>query len=154
MNQLTLSLIACATLHPFTSAMAAGPAGKTYGGFEPETKFTLTVVKRVTTRTRGKHVDKNVSIPKGLPVFREGRKVHLGIGSHGELTGPGFSIDFRKGKRSANIYAETMSKTLSKGAAATVVKAGDTPTGAVITFYKAGFYDWHPVTYSVTYILE
>lgn len=155
MHQLTLSLlIACASLLPIASAEAAGPVGKTYGNFAPETRFALTVVKRVTTRTKGRDVDRNVSIPKELPGFREGRRIRFTIGKHGQLTGPGFSIDFRKGKRSANVYAEASTKSLSKGAAATVVKAGDIPTGAVISFYKAGFYHWRPVTYSVTYFLE
>jgi hypothetical protein len=154
-TKLSLSLfIACASLLPFTRAEAAGPVGKTYGNFAPETKFALTVVKRTTTRTKGRDVDKNVSVPAELPRFREGRRIRLTIGKHGQLTGPGFSIDFRKGKRSANVYAEASTKTLLKGAAATVVKAGDIPTGAVLSFYKAGFYHWRPVTYSVTYFLE
>lgn len=154
-HSLTFSIIiALASLFPFTAAQAAGPVGKSYGNFEPETKFTLTVVKRVTTRTQGRDVDKNVSIPKELPHFREGRKIRFTIGKRGQLTGPGFSIDFKKGKAAANIYAEASTKTFSRGAAATVVKAGDTPTGAVLTFYKAGFYRWRPVTYTVVYFLE
>jgi len=147
-------IIALACFFPITAAQAAGPVGKTYGNFEPETQFTLTVVKRVTTRTRGRDVEKNVSIPKELPHFREDRKIRFTIGKRGQLTGPGFSIDFKKGKAAANIYAEAATKTFSRGAAATVVKVGDTPTGAVLTFYKAGFYRWRPVTYTVVYFLE
>lgn len=148
-------LIVCGTLLPLNHSEAAGLIGKRYGGFTRETKFTLTVTKRISKRIKGTRVDKNVPVPKGIPHFREGRKVRFTIGRKGRLNGPGFSIDFKTAKPMANIYANSPAGSFSKGEAATVTKiAGNIPTGAILTFYKAGFSGFRPVTNTVSYVLE
>lgn len=145
---LLIPLLACTTL------VSARAEEKSFGGFEPGTEFTLTVKDRISTRTKGSDVDKNVPVPDGLPRFKEGRKLQLVIGKRGQLKGPGFSIDFRKGKRLANVYADNIGGSLRKGAAATVAKEDQEPVAAVITFTKLGFSGFRPVTHNVTYVLE
>lgn len=136
-----------------STAFAAGPAGKTIGGFEPKTTFTLKVKKVVSTRTKNLNVKKNVPIPPSLPKFKKGDEIQFEIGKDGQLKGPGFSIDFKRAKRAVNLYADG---TLKNGEAATVAKVGEEPEviGAVITFYKTHTSGFSFVTNEVVYMLE
>lgn len=90
MKHLLLQTIACcAVLLPFTRAEA-----KTYGGFNPGDKFTLTVNYRISNKTVGGVTKEKVPVPKGMPDFKLGKKVTFTIGPKGQLTAKGMSLPF------------------------------------------------------------
>lgn len=153
MKTLLLPLLAgCAALLPVNSSQAAGPVGKTYGGFSPGKTFTLTVTERSSVRTKGDDADKDVPVPAGWPDFQEGQKVKFTIGSKGQLTGPGFSITFRDEEGRVNTYSNNPSLSGPEGEAATVVKnRNDKPRRATLTFYKLRFSGLIPITNTVNY---
>ena len=156
MKTLIIPLIAgFGTFLSFSELHAAEIAGRTFGGFTRGQQFTLTVTEKISIRTSGSHVTKNVPVPDGMPDFNKGRNVKFTIGKAGRLTGSGFSILFQAGKPRINIYSNNPSGFSSEGEAATVSKNSNAkPTGATLTFYKFRFSGFKPVTNSVSYVLE
>ena len=151
----TATLALCGVMLPFTSLQAAGPPGKTYGGFTAAQTFTLTVTDRDSVRTRGFRVDEGVSVPSGMPDFKDGQKVTFRIGNKGQLTGPGFTIKFQEEEGNVNVYASEVSSNSNSGRAATVTKGkSDRAKKATLVFFKFSFDGIVPTTHTVKYQLE
>ena len=93
MKSLLLHAIACcAALLPIAQAQAVEPAAKKYGDFKPGDTFTMTVSNATEIGQR----------PSGFPQFKKGQKVKFTIGAKGQLTAPGFSINFEPDGTSKN----------------------------------------------------
>jgi len=156
MKKLLLPLIAgCAALLSTMPANAAGPKEKTYGGYAPGKTFTMKVIERTSVRTRGDNADRNVRVPSRWPDFKEGQKVEFVIGGKGELTGPGFSINYKTEEGRVNLYANNPTFSSPKGMAALVYKSRKgSPRVVTMTFYKLRFSGFTPITNTVTYRFE
>lgn len=134
---------------------AAESVAKSYGGFTRGQEFKLTVTEKVSIRTSGTQVTRNVPVPDGMPDFNKGRSIKFTIGKAGRLMGPGFSIRFQSGKPRINLYSNNPSGYSSEGEAATVSKDSNRKaTGATMTFYRFRFSGFRPVINSVSYVLE
>jgi hypothetical protein len=93
------TLACCAFLLPITQAQAAG-AGSTFGGFTPKQTFSLKVNYVGAGTIVGDKITKG-PVPTGLPKFKTNQIVKFTIGAKGQLTGPGFSIPFKKNASTA-----------------------------------------------------
>lgn len=128
---------------------------ETFGGFDAGKKFALTVTDRKSTKTKGTKVTKNVSIPDGVPNFKEGQKVNFRIGSKGQLIGTDFKITFRREKGDIVFYSNHPTFSKPHGDAATVTKnSNGKPVAATLTFYRFRFSGFIPVTNTVNYVFE
>lgn len=124
-------------LLPLSQAQAAGPASKTFGGFSPGKKFTLTVQSFTSSMSVGSKNKFFVSIPTGVPQFRRGQAVKFTIGKKGELTGPGFSIPLLSSSATINSYAKLPNiSSLSPNGAGVVKNSAGKPVGSTLIFYK------------------
>lgn len=156
MKNLYLPLImGCSALLPVTRLQAADPADTTFGDFTAGQTFTLTVTERFTARTKGFRVTKNVAVPDGIPDFAVGDPVKFTIGSKGQLTGPGFSITYRRDEGRTNVYANRPTFRSPSGDGAVVSKSlKDRPVRAALTFYDFKFSGLIPVMTTVSYELK
>lgn len=102
MKTLILKMIVCgAALLPFTQVQAAS-----FGGFAAGYKFKLTMTgKPIATVVSFKGGGVLKSIPDGFPKFQKGDRVPFKIGTKGELIVANFSIPFKSGTKSSNVYS-------------------------------------------------
>jgi hypothetical protein len=143
-------LLGFGTLLPAPAARAAE-----FGGFEPGQTFSFTVTDKSSNRTRGGRLTKNVPVPRGIPDFDEGQTVNFVIGARGQLTGPGFSIRFRRDEADVNFYSRNSRSSSFSGSAATVSKTrNDVPEEATLTFFRLRFSGFTPISHVVHYKLE
>ncbi|RYD82713.1 MAG: hypothetical protein EOP84_09000 [Verrucomicrobiaceae bacterium] len=130
-------LVLCAALLPFSALHAASPASKTFGGFKPSQKFTLTVQEVTSTQAVGTKVKNGAKIPEGIPSFKKGQKITVKIESKGEWTGPGFSIPLLNSSTAVNSYAkQPTSKTVSPVVATVIKSSSGKPAGGSMVFYQ------------------
>lgn len=155
MKQLLLQTIACcAVLLPFSQAEA-----KTYGGFAPGKTFTMTVKKKVSTKSVNTTTTKNVPVPAGIPDYKVGQKVKFKIGKKGQFTGPdGLSLPFKTGTTGAaavNVYYIPPTRTKPQGDTGEVFKtAANQPTHVALFFARFKISGFSGVTNVVSYTLE
>jgi hypothetical protein len=95
------AFVGCAALLPFSQLQAAVP-----GGYPSGYKFTLKVKSKITSKTVGTKVTKNVPVPAGIANYKVGQKVTFTIGSKGEIKTPAFSVPFnaKSSTASSNSY--------------------------------------------------
>lgn len=155
-NTLIIPILAgFGTILSFSDLHAVEVVGRSFGGFTRGQQFTLTVTERVSIRTSGSHVSRNVPVPEGMPDLKKGSDVTFTIGKGGRLKGPGFSILFESGKPRINLYSNNPDGFSSEGEAAAVFKNDNgKATGATLTFYRFRFSGFRPITHSVSYVLE
>ncbi|MEO7097927.1 MAG: hypothetical protein ABI162_01100 [Luteolibacter sp.] len=143
------AIVCCATLLPLAQANA-----KTYGGWLPGKTFTFTVTERVTAKTVGAKVTKNVAVPAGIPNFKKGAKVKFTIGAKGQLTATGMSLPFKEDATTANVYATLPTAANPRANVGQVYKNGKKPTGVSLSFIKVTLSNFIPTTTTVVYVLE
>lgn len=154
-----LSFIALfGALLPLAQVQAGGPASKTFGGFLPGKKFTLTVQSVTSSQSVGKKSKSSVAIPTGIPGFKSGQSVKFTIGKNGELTGPGFSIPLINSSANINSYAKLPNiNSLSPNDAGVYKDSTGKPVGSTLIFYKYrldGFTSSGLTINQVSYVLK
>ncbi len=119
---------------------AASPASVPIGEFAPVKKFTLKVKSVTSTQGPiGVFPTRTAPVPAGLPDFHKGQSVTFTIGPKGQLTGPAFSINFLADTGAADIYSQEHISPIAgspNSYTATVIRNGDKPTSASLTFQK------------------
>ena len=136
-KSLIIKTVACCTLLlPITQAQAAG-AGSTFGEFNPKQTFSLTVDYVGAGTIVGDKLTKG-PVPAGLLKFKKSQVVKFTIGAKGQLTGPGFSIPFKKDISTAaeNNYNNFPLGDKQAGNGALVIKTNGIPSGAVLVLSK------------------
>ena len=138
MKQLLVQFIMLSgALLPLSQAQAAGPASKTFGGFLPGKKFTLTVQSFTSSQSVGTTTKMVVPIPTGIPKFRKGQTVKFTIGTKGQLTVAGFSMPLLSTSTTINSYAKLPNiSSLSPNGAGVVKNGAGKPVGSTLIFYK------------------
>jgi hypothetical protein len=151
MKQLLLQTIACcAVLLPFSQLEA-----KSYGGFKPGKTFTFKVSEKITAKTVGTKVVKNVPVPAGVPNYKVGQKVKFTIGAKGQLIAQGMSIPFKSDGGSANVYNKTVTTGAPKADTGEVFKSStNKPTGAALLFTRTTISGFSSSVTSITYTFE
>jgi hypothetical protein len=151
MKQLLLQTIACcAVLLPFSQLEA-----KTYGGFKPGKTFTMTVEEKITAKTVGTKVLKNVPVPAGVPNYKKGQRVKFTIGAAGQLTAKGMSIPFKEDGGSANVYNKVVTTGAPKADTGEVFKtATNKPTNVALMFNRTTVSLSGATVTTVTYTFE
>lgn len=153
MRKLLQFIVCCAALFPFAQ-VEAGAAGKLFGGFEPWKKFEFKVTKVISAQASLTDFDKSVPVPEGIPKFKKGQTVKFKIGRKGQLSGPGFLIPFKSGRKTANTYATVETSSRPKANVGIVSKIGTEPTGVALSFSKTTGSGFHTKVNSVNYTLE
>lgn len=135
-----------------SSAHAAGPVGKRFGGFAPKQTFSFKVENRQSFESKGSVTVQTFRIPATIPQFKVGQTVKFTIGTKGQLQGPGFSLPLELDNRAYNQYLTTPRP------------KNPTPDTALLTKGSAGkvrqialyFYDEKVKgpNHSVTYLLK
>ena len=144
------AIVCCATLLPLAQANA-----KTYGGWLPGKTFTFTVTERITAKTVGAKVTKNVAVPAGIPNFNKGAKVKFTIGAKGQLTATGMSLPFKTDAGTANAYATLPTASNPQANVGQVYKnSANKPLGVSLSFFKVTISGFTPSTTTVVYTLE
>jgi hypothetical protein len=153
MKTLLAAIVAgCGVLLPATETHAA-PASKTYGGFAVGKTFTLTVKKRISTKTVGMTIKKNVAVPSGWPDYQVGKKVTFTIGSGGKLTAKNVSLPFKTTSGNQNLYGVT--PTANGGKDGKIVKnTKGAPIAGDLFFVSRKFSASGQTTSEVTYVFE
>ena len=123
-----------------------------FGGFAPGQSFTLSVITRHSSVSKGGKIIKQVSLPAGVPDFKVGQKVRFTIGGNGQLMADGFSIRFVAGIATSSNYSEGGNSTGSK--LATVVRETGNPVKARLTFRTVRFSKLTAVKNAVRYEFE
>lgn len=143
------SLLICgAALLPLSSLQA-----RTFGGFEPQKKFKLTVTKVTSVKRTGSTVEAGAAIPAGIPNYRLAQRVKFTIGNRGELTARGLNLAFKNGNRNVNYYVNPGSGLNVQGAGCFKTATGQ-PASMLITYQKDEGTE-SPVTfYEVSYQLR
>ena len=138
MRTFTLQLLlVCTSLVCSGHLQAAGPVGKTYGGFTAGKKFTLAIHSATSSRAVGTKVTDKVPVPLGVPKFKLKQTVDFTIGKNGELNGPGFSIPLRSSSLNTNSYAKQPTQSTASPINASVFKdPKGKPVGIALTFYQ------------------
>ncbi|MES2921056.1 MAG: hypothetical protein V4819_05900 [Verrucomicrobiota bacterium] len=108
---LTAIVVACGALLPLAPVQATA---KTFGGFSVGKEFTLTVKSRISTKTVGTTIKKNVPVPTGWPDYKVGTKVKFTIGKGGRLTAKNVSLPFKGVSGNQNLYGVEPSATGGK----------------------------------------
>lgn len=151
MKQLLLQTIACcAVLLPFSQLEA-----KSYGGFKPGKTFTMKVTERITAKTVGTKVVKNVPVPTGVPNYKKGQKVKFTIGAKGQLTAKGLSIPFKEDGGTANVYNKVVTTGAPKSDTGEVFKSStNKPVNVALMFNRTKVDGFSTSVTTVTYVLE
>lgn len=153
MKTVFLNLLACtAILLPLAQANAAGPASKTFGGFAPGTKATLTVTKVESMKLQN-FVSTKCPIPAGVAKFKKGQQVKFTVGLKGEWTGPNINLPFVKDNGPSNNYMKHRSTNFNDDEADVFKDTLNHPVGADFFLYKEthGGLGTIPVVYTVKY---
>ena len=153
MKTVFFNLLACiATLLPLAQANAAGPASKTFGGFAPGTKATLTVTGVESTKLQN-FVYTKCPIPAGVAKFKKGQLVKFTVGPKGEWTGPNINLPFVKDDGFSNNYVKRQSANFNADEADVFKDTLNHPVGVDFLLYKEthGGLGTIPVVYTVKY---
>lgn len=156
MRTILLKLAVCSSVFfPISEVQAAGPMGKTYGGFTSGKKVTLTVSNVDSTKLEN-FVSKKSPVPAGIPKLKKGQKVKFVIGKKGELTFPGISLAFDEDNGTSNAYVDLKSKNFNANSADIFKDTKNNAAGAVLFLYKEkpGGLMPIPVVYTVKYTLK
>jgi hypothetical protein len=154
-------LILCGSLVVTLPAQAEAAPVKTFGGFAPGRKITLTVQQMSSTVASGTQLDTSkVPVPEGIPKYKLGQKVTFTIGTKGELICPNVSgnktlISFLGSVSNANSYAkQATQKTPSPSIASIFKDSAGKPVGASLTFYLYRINGYKLVISRVNYLLN
>ena len=153
MKTVFFNLLACtAALLPLARANAAGPTSKTFGGFAPGTKATLTVDKVESTKLQN-FVSTKCPVPAGVAKFKKGQQVKFTVGPKGEWTGPNINLPFVKDNGPSNNYMKHRSANFNSDEADVFKDTLNHPVGADFLLYKEthGGLGTIPVVYTVKY---
>ena len=145
------SLLICgAALLPLSSLQA-----RTFGGFEPQKKFKLTVTKVTSVKRTGSTVEAGAAIPAGIPNYRLAQRVKFTIGNRGELTARGLNLAFKNGNRNVNNYLNPVSaSSLDAQGAGCFKTATGQPASMLITYQKVEGTGSSITIYNVSYQLR
>lgn len=152
-NLLVSAIVAAASLLPFHNAEAQGMS---FGGFEPNYKFTFTVQDVVSIKTQGALAPPTKApIPRGLPKYKKGQKVKFKIGNKGQIIAKGMNIPFSADRPTANVYTRVTTGLKAKTDTCTIAKSSNNKaTAATIAFLRYSGSPFNMTTYSLTYTLR
>lgn len=144
-------MIVCgAALLPLSQVQATS-----FGGFAAGYRFKLTLdAKPIATviSLKGAGVQKN--IPEGFPQLRKGDKVGFKIGNKGQLIIEDFSIPFRSGSKSANVYSAKDLTVVANFSQAVVNKTSGKPIFMNLVLRKKSGSGLSTKVTQVVYLLE
>lgn len=169
MKTLLTALIVCfGTVLPHAHAQQvdAAPAvsstdfkkKKNYGGLDPGKSFKLEAGEPVIIKGSNPFDSKRIKkAPKGVPNFKEGKKIKFKIGKKGELTGPGFKMKLDRKSISdvSNLYTSGLdpkNSSIQPSTAIVYKNFKGKPTGIALSFYKVQVKGTTPTVYTVNYL--